>query len=369
MPNLRGGGAPSTGAVAGVPPEVQPRTSPLTRTRLLRLLLPRLRERGVDLAGILARFDLAESAAVDEETIVPLATLSESFQVAEALLGDPALGIHMATDHQVGGLGLLEYTFRFAPTLREACQRVTRYVGLSNDLAQVAFDEARGVGRIQHWIAGHPMCLGRHANEFFMALLVLQMRKLTGLPIVPEAVWFAHPRPSDVAPIVAAFGTTKIEFGVEANGFSVSADTLATRLPTADPALLSILDRAASERLAANPQAKDFSGQVRRAIRERMTGVVPKLPAIADVFRMSERTFQRRLGDEGASYQQLVDAVREELARLHVAQDKLSFGEIAYLLGYAELSAFLRAFKRWAGVTPQQYRAHPPGAAPGTPSG
>jgi len=201
-----------------------------------------------------------------------------------------------------------------------------------------------------------PLCLGRHLNEFFMTLLVFQMRQLTGAHVVPTAAWFAHPKPADVAPLVESLGTKAIDFGKGSNGVAFAAETLATPLPTFDPTLLAIVERVAVEALAVTPPLEKFSLQVRRAVREAMAGSVPELPALAATFRMSERTFQRRLGEEGTSFQKLVDSVREELARLHVAEQKRSLGEIAYLLGYAEHSAFLRAFKRWTGVTPRSYR-------------
>ncbi len=337
--------------------KARPAGGPKTRTRTLRPLLAQLGTQGADVAAFLRRFELPESATRDEETVVSLGTLHEAFEAAEALLGAPSLGLNMAVQFRRGTFGLFEYTFRAAPTLRDACQRVIRYVGLTNDLVQMVFEERGGPARVRHWLPGHPLCLGRHLNEYFIVLLVLQMRELTGVEVVPEAVWFAHPAPADVAPLAELFGTKAIEFGVESNGVALSAATLATPVLSADPTLLAILDRLADQTLAELPPVEKFSLQVRREIRERLAGAVPELPAVAAAFRLSERTFQRRLGDEGTNFHTLVDAVREEVARRHVAEPKLSLGEIAYLLGYAEHSAFLRAFKRWAGVTPQRYRA------------
>ena len=75
---------------------------------------------------------------------------------------------------------------------------------------------------------------------------------------------------------------------------------------------------------------------------------------------MSRRSLQRRLGDEGTSYLELVDEVRQELARRWVAEGARPLGEVAFLLGYSELSAFLRAFKRWTGVPAGEFRLAPP---------
>lgn len=342
------------------------RASPVTRTRSLRPLWRRLMASGCDVGALERRYELPATTGSDEEIVVTLHTLAQLHDEAAALLQDPALGVHLAIDHPPGTLGILEYTFRFAATAREACRQVARYVGLVNDLAQMAFEEpstdelapgeSAGVGHVRHWVAGHPLALGRHLNEYFMSLLVLRLRQFTGAAVVPRAVWFAHPRPADIRPLVEVFRCSSIEFGVEANGVSFDKATLDIRLPTVDKELSELLGKVAEEKLAALPQARDFTSHVRRVVRAGMQGAVPKMPEVAASFRMSERTFQRRLADEGTSYQGVVEAVRDELARLHVADSKLSFGEVAYLLGYAELSAFLRAFKRWTGQTPQAFR-------------
>ncbi len=335
----------------------QPQPGLKTRTRTLRVLLQVMRSKDIDVLPFLRAFGQPEAAIHDEETVVSLTTLHEMFERAEVLLGDPFLGLHMALDYQRGTFGVMEYTFRFAPTLREACLRLFRYVRLTNDVVQMTFEEASGRGHVRHSVPGHSLCLGRHLNEFIITALVLQMRQITGTTIVPATAWFAHPAPPDPAPLVDVLGTREIAFGVETNGVSFAEETLSIPLPSADPALLAIMERVAVERLEALPPTESFSLRVRQAIRERMNGVVPTLATVAAAFHMSERTFQRRLGDEDTSFQRLVDAVREDMAKIYVAEQKLSFGEIAYLLGYAELSAFLRAFKRWTGVTPPQYRS------------
>jgi AraC-like DNA-binding protein len=81
------------------------------------------------------------------------------------------------------------------------------------------------------------------------------------------------------------------------------------------------------------------------------------LTGIADDLNMSPRTLQRRLGEHGLSYQSLLDAVREQLACRYLQQNNLTYLELAYLLGFSEQSAFNRAFRKWTGTPPGQYRA------------
>ena len=96
--------------------------------------------------------------------------------------------------------------------------------------------------------------------------------------------------------------------------------------------------------------------QLRRAIGEALRTGVPSLAELASALGTSERTLRRRLGEHGWSYRALLDATRMDLARCYVRDRGLPLAEVAFLLGFSEPSAFHRAFKRWAGMTPREFR-------------
>jgi AraC-like DNA-binding protein len=95
---------------------------------------------------------------------------------------------------------------------------------------------------------------------------------------------------------------------------------------------------------------------VRALLPEEMRGGVPRAPVIARRLRMSVRTLHRGLAAEGTTFSEVLDHMRHELAIRHLAEKQLAIGEVAFLLGFAELSSFYRAFKRWTGMTPAAYR-------------
>jgi AraC-like DNA-binding protein len=99
-----------------------------------------------------------------------------------------------------------------------------------------------------------------------------------------------------------------------------------------------------------------LSERTRNAIARSLSEGVPKLEQIARSLGLSARSLHRRLADEGLSYQSLTDDTRRDLAEGMLAEDQHSLSEIAFLTGFSEQSAFTRAFKRWTGVTPAQYR-------------
>src|SRR5215813_11360595 len=78
--------------------------------------------------------------------------------------------------------------------------------------------------------------------------------------------------------------------------------------------------------------------------------------------RLSTRTLQRRLTGEHATFQQLLEEARRELARHYLLHSKLELNQTAYLLGYEDANSFFRAFHAWEGTTPAQWRAAQPAA-------
>ncbi len=315
-----------------------------------------VRAKGGDADGLIREFGLPHTVETDTEVVLPLPGLHAFLEAAERESKDPFMGLHVAGAYRRGVYGVMEYACRSAPTVREAFLRIVRFGTLMNDIFVVTYEERDGAATIEQSILGVRHCLGRHANECLVATLFEQARLLSGERLIPGRVWFAHPRPRRVDELTETFGTLDITFDAEANGFTVPTPYLELPLVTADPSLLGVLDEHATQALSERPPAPDFVGQVRACVRERMRGEAPTVEIVAKELGLSPRTLQRRLTHAGTSFQKMFESVREDLARAHVSEGKMALGEIAFVLGYADLSAFLRAFKRWTGKTPRQFR-------------
>jgi AraC-like DNA-binding protein len=125
----------------------------------------------------------------------------------------------------------------------------------------------------------------------------------------------------------------------------------------ADPYLLGVLTRHADEFMADRaPRHDSFRVRVERLALQALPRSVPTARQIAARLGVGERTFARRLAAEGASFRQVLDELRRDLALSYLADPELTLSEIAYLLGYAEQSAFTSAFRRWTGQSPRRYR-------------
>jgi AraC-like DNA-binding protein len=327
------------------------------RSPLVRPVLAYVRAKGGDADRLMRTHGLAPTAMTDPEAVLPLHDLHAFLDDAEAAIADPFIGIHVAAHFERGTYGILEYAWRSAPDILEALKRVARYITLFNDFVVISLQRRAGAALMEQRIPGFPRCVGRHANEFFVAAILLQARRLTGAPFVPSRVWFAHPAPPDTGELLRILGTDRVEFGRDANGMELAAPLLQLKIASADPELLALMDRFADREIEARIAPTRFLGQLRETIRTSLRDGPPSLAKAARSMRASPRTLQRRLAEEGTSFHDLVESVREELARAHVAEATRPLGEIAFLLGYSELRPFLRAFRRWTKTTPSAYRA------------
>jgi AraC-like DNA-binding protein len=324
------------------------------RSQLVAPALAMVRAAGADPSEILARAGLGAEAESAAEVVLPLARLEELLDACATATGDPNLGLHLAGRMPRGAYGVVEFASASAPTIRESVVRLVRYMSLLNEIVTVRIEEHDGVGTIEQRFAGAPRGLGRHGNEFFVAFLLGRARALSGHACVPERAWFAHvqPPPEQLAELLAFLGTTRVRFDAGGNGVAMAADVLDVPLRTSDPPLLSVLDRTAEQSLAGRAGASPLLGAVRRHIREQLAEA-PTLESAAAALQMSARTLQRRLADESTTFQKLLDDLRRDVAEDLVRDTRRPLGEVAFLLGYAELSPFLRAYKRWTGRTPR----------------
>lgn len=153
--------------------------------------------------------------------------------------------------------------------------------------------------------------------------------------------------------------TSRVVFGREHSGLAFSPAVVALPTGTEDPRLLATADALAESALRARPPSADFTAGVARRIEQELAQGEVQAASIARALRLSPRTLQRRLTAEGTSFKDLLESVRRDLAGRWVSETALPLAEIAYRLGYSDVAAFSRAFKRWTGKSPGAARRAP----------
>lgn len=166
---------------------------------------------------------------------------------------------------------------------------------------------------------------------------------------------FVNPPPADVRPYQDFFGG-EVLFNAPVTRLAFDHSYLTLPLRKSDPALAELLDKQAEQLLQQVSQVPAAVDAWRRTLVPLIREGSTSLAALAKAHHSSPRTLQRRLSEQGTSFQQLLDDTRRHLAEGHLKDAKLDLAEIALLLGYSEQSAFTRAFRAWTGLPPAQWR-------------
>jgi AraC-like DNA-binding protein len=311
---------------------------------------------GVDPVALQADTGFDARRATDPDARIPLHLEERLWEEAARRSGDAAFGLHAAERLRPGVFDVLDYAVRTAPTARLALERLARYNRLEHDVAVFTLIDRGEWTRIEHGFAHPGATPCRHASEFTLASLVVIGTQITGTPLEPKSVEFRHAAPASTAEHTRLFGVEP-HFGAAVNALELNRLWLQRPCPTADPALSRVIERHAEALLAARPDpTESTASRVRRLLTQALGEGETTLASMATRLKLSERSLQRRLADEGVSFDALLDELRQELALRYLADPKLAISEVAYLLGYSEPSAFHRAFKRWTGVTPAEAR-------------
>ena len=312
-------------------------------------------------AGV-GRGILMEAAGVSDDdlrepdTHLPVAAEVAIWQALARRVPDPGFGVRSGSGLRVREVGLLGYVACFSPTLRDALRRVQRYGRVFTEAVEFEFHD----GRPQMGLARCHPTLGdgqRLAQDYRLAAVIALCREITGADIVPAQVSLTYAEPSSTA-AHRQFFRCPLRFSAPKAGILFRAHDLDLPLSRADETLAGYLSKYAEEVLASLVQGDTMRQRVRAAIWSLLGDGAPSLTEVAAILHLPARTLQRQLADEGTSMQAEVEEIRKRMALAVLRDRSIAIGDVAFLLGYAEPSAFFRSFKRWTGTTPRRFRDH-----------
>jgi AraC-like DNA-binding protein len=311
--------------------------------------------RGVSAASLYQAISLDPTSLADPDRRIPFAKLVWLYETAAALTGDDDFGLHVGETVDATAFDVLGYSVMNSANFGEAMARVVRYHSIWTNGA--AFDlRNRGVRVVLSYRYLDPSIREhRHDAEMTFAAIAAQGPAVTDADWCPEAVSFQHARPADLSEHQRIF-RCRVEFGAASNELVFDSAVLRLAIKKADARLCALLDRHAEALLRSYPNQDDLIGRAREMIRRELNGGNPSIDRVAQRLGMSARTLQRKFHEHHTSHQQLVDDLRKDLALGYLNEPTMAICEVAYLLGFSESSAFHRAFKRWTGQTPNEYR-------------
>lgn len=323
-----------------------------------RALLAACARIGLDPAPLLAAARLTTAEVEDPDGRLPGESVAALWQAALERSGDPGLGLRVALAVPFGAYRVIDFLAASAPTVGEGLLRVARYFKLIN--SALSWEVADAPAALRMTLA-HGGPLPRPYAEYAVAVTILHCRHASGTnwPLVDVTFEFAPPASS--AEHVRAFGCP-VRFEEPRTGFALPRAAWDTPSRAASSDLLRTLEEHADRMIAGLGAASEVAARVARLVAAELQGGDASLGRVARGMAMSPRTLQRRLDEEGTTFAEVLDRTRRHVAEAYVKEAGLALTEVAYLLGFSEPSAFSRAFQRWYGVPPSQYRSRQLGA-------
>jgi AraC-like DNA-binding protein len=332
-----------------------PSLEPHLTSRAIRPLVSGLRALGHDPAPILRAFEISESTVDDPDARIPMRSVIELLVRTAESTGDADLGLHLAERAELGSFDVQFYAMLSSPTLGDAYRRLSRYQRLIHETTRIELEVEGPRAELRHIMPGGTV-VPRHSAEFLVTAWVRVGRVVTDTDWAPTEIRFAHPAPPDIREHERFF-RAPVHFSMGQNCLAMPASLLETPCAHTDPGLLAVLDRYALDRLDRAPRSSSLADRVRSALAESLDGGEIQASRVGSRLKMSARTLHRALASEGTSFGEILETLRKELAARRLADERVSIGEIAFLLGFSELSSFHRAFKRWTGRTPAEFRS------------
>jgi AraC-like DNA-binding protein len=315
---------------------------------------------GLDRAGLLARMGLTAEALADLDRPVPLEAQTAIWEALAELPNAETLALTLAEAATVALTGVVGWLIRHAPNVRAMLESIGRYRALWGDPFVPTIDDAPD-RVIVHRVFEPRIARTRVMPEYAPASTIALIRQLTqGAPDAPLAleVWFQHAPPRDSSAHEAFFGCP-VRFDAPETRLVLARAAVERPVVGRDAGLYAYLDRHALslvEKLSSTAPKPSLADRVRAELTTALAQGEPTQAQIAQKLATSERTLQRRLKAEGHTFAELLDDVRAALARRYLTEPTLAASEVGFLLGYSEPSSFHRAFKRWAGESPIEFR-------------
>ncbi len=310
-----------------------------------------LEAKGIDADELFTRCGIDPTQRFDSEARYPVYATNRLWQAAIHKTSDPSLIYEVVSRIKPQMLHAMGHAWIVSRTLLDALKRFVRYHRMLSTNVEVRLEEAQGSYQLVVNVIDPMESL---KSDGILTFTLHMCRQAYGEDLTPLQVQLTRLEPRDDSIIEKFFGCD-IEYGTPENVIIFNPFDLNRKLKGANASVANAMDNVTVEYLS-NLDANDVVTRVKKYVAETLMHGDPGKQDIAEELGMSARTLQRRLDEEGTSVKKIVDETRHQLALTFIAQRRYSIKEVAYGLGFSDPSNFARAFKRWTGRTPRQFR-------------
>jgi AraC-like DNA-binding protein len=325
------------------------------------IFLRLLEMHGIDAEAFVREGGYAPETFRDPSARLPTRAVDAAARAAAERIADPAFALRAARCWHPSNLGALGFAWLASSTLRTALRRLERYNRILTEKATYRLeDSARGLRLVFEHGRKDPV-VAALGTDYALSIVLDMCRMNFGAALRAQEATLRRTRPADPAPWEHFFGC-RVQFGAARDSFLLARRDVDEPLPVSNRQIAGTLDAVLARQLADLDRA-NVAARCKAVLLERLASGDAPVEDIARTLHMSPRTLQRKLADADLTYQRLVDETRRDLALRYIEEPGKSITEITFLLGFSGQSAFTRAFRRWTGKAPSEYRTKKLGIA------
>lgn len=313
-------------------------------------------EKSIDISAMLSAIGIDPDAPVDPSVMVNDSDYYRFLEnIARAEQYGHTLPLRAGNSMRCDDYGVFGLAWKTASNLRASFTRSERYWRVLTSVSVYTIEPTED-GAFAHLHRDGVRDLGtRLSNEATLASMFTMSREVASQPVKLNGVFFKHAGPESAADHEAFF-ECPVHFNSDRDALLIADESMQGRNKLADAGITQYFETQLEAEISQIGEEHGLDKQVKTQIANTLSEGIPNVSDIASKLAMSGRSLQRKLAEQGLTYQELVDGARRELAERLLLQSKHSLSDIAFLTGFSEQSSFNRAFKRWAGQTPRSYR-------------
>jgi AraC-like DNA-binding protein len=317
-------------------------------------IAPILRDFGIDSDPVMREAGLDPHLFNDGANVIPHAGLGRLLTLSVARTNCAHFGLLVGRRATILSLGMIGRLMQHSETVGDAMRALVTNLSIQNRGSVPSLTVSGDTALFTFSVYQPKAESADQITDGSLAVAVNALRALCGADWNPTEVLLPRAAPVDQEPYRSHF-RAPVRFNQESATIVFPARDLNIRIAGADPVMRAVLEERI--RQMRSSQGSEFSDDIRRLLRTRLTSTRCSAENIADLLAMHRRTLSRRLKGSGVGYRAIANETRFEIARQLLQDTEVPLGQIAAALGYSEASAFTRAFRRWSGQTPTAWRA------------